>query len=163
MKLTLGYTWECEPEAFWALYYDPDFTVRMHLQALGSTSAEVVSLEGDLTSGLVRTLRYGQRPNMPGPVRKIFGEEVVTTEVSTYDAATTTTTFTMTPGTMANKTQIAGTIALARQGASTLETFSLDARVKIFGAGPIVERFIEQQARDMQNKAVEFMRGEIGA
>ena len=78
MKLTLDYTWDCEPEAFWALYYDPAFTVRLHLDALGSTSAEVVSQEGDLTSGLVRTLRYGQRPNMPGPVRKIFGEEVVT-------------------------------------------------------------------------------------
>ena len=67
----------------------------------------------------------------------------------------------MTPGTMANKTQIDGVIALARQGDSTLETFSLDARVKIFGAGPIVERFIEQQARDMQNKAVDFMRVEL--
>jgi hypothetical protein len=162
MKLSLDYSWECEPEAFWALYFDPDFTVRMHLQALGSTSAEVVSQEGDLTSGLVRTLRYGQRPNMPGPVRKIFGEEVVTTEVSTYDPATTTTTFTMTPGTMANKTQIEGVIALDRQDGTTHENFLLDARVKIFGAGPIVERFIEQQARDMQNKAVEFMRGELG-
>ena len=85
MKLSLDYTWDCAPEAFWALYYDPEFAVRMHLDALGSTSAEVVSQEGDLTSGLVRTLRYGQRPNMPGPVRKIFGDEVVTTEVSTYD------------------------------------------------------------------------------
>ena len=115
MKLSLDYTWSCEPEAFWALYYDPKFTVRLHLDALGSTTAEVVSQEGDLTNGLVRTLRYGQRPNMPGPVRKIFGEEVVTTEVSTYDPATTTTTFTMTPGTMADKTQIEGRIALARE------------------------------------------------
>ena len=64
----------------------------------------------------------------------------------------------MTPGTMANKTQIEGGIALHVESGSTVETFSLDARVKIFGAGPIVERFIEQQARDMQNKAVEFMR-----
>jgi hypothetical protein len=82
--------------------------------------------------------------------------------VSTYDPATTTTTFTMTPGTMANKTQIEGRIALAREADSTLETFVLDARVKIFGAGPIVERFIEQQARDMQNKAVDYMRVELG-
>ena len=162
MKLTLSYAWDCEPEAFWALYYDPAFVVRLHLDALGSTSAEVVSQEGDLTTGLVRTLRYGQRPNMPGPVRKIFGDEVVTTEVSTYDPATTTTTFTMTPGTMADKTQIEGRIALAREGQGAVETFSLDARVKIFGAGPIVERFIEHQARDMQEKAVEFMRTELG-
>ena len=161
MKLSLVYAWDCTPEAFWALYFDPEFAVRLHLECLGSTSAEVVSQEGDLTSGLVRTLRYGQRPNMPGPVRKIFGEEVVTTEVSTYDPATTTTTFTMTPGTMADKTQIEGAIALSRESGSTVETFSLDARVKIFGAGPIVERFIEQQARDMQDKAVEFMRGEL--
>ncbi len=48
MKLTLDYTWDCAPEAFWALYYDPEFAVRMHLDALGSTSAEVVSQEGDL-------------------------------------------------------------------------------------------------------------------
>ncbi len=34
-------------------------------------------------------------------------------------------------------------------------------RVKIFGAGPIVERFIEQQARVVQNKAVDFMRAEL--
>ena len=58
MKLTLDYTWDCAPEAFWALYYDPEFAVRMHPDALGSTSAEVVSQEGDLASGLMRTLRY---------------------------------------------------------------------------------------------------------
>jgi hypothetical protein len=162
MKLTLSYTWDCEPEAFWALYYDPAFVIRLHLDALDSTAAEVVSQEGDLASGLVRTLRYGQRPNMPGPVRKIFGDEVVTTEVSTYDPVTTTTTFTMTPGTMADKTHIEGRIALAREGAGAVETFSLEARVKIFGAGPIVERFIEHQARDMQEKAVAFMRAELG-
>src|SRR5271154_4170951 len=153
MKLTLEYTWECAPEEFWALYFDPDFAVRMHLDALGSTSAEVVSQEGDLASGLVRTLRYGQRPPMPGPVRKIFGEEVVTTEVSTYDPATSTTTFTMTPGTMADKTHIDGVIAFDRDDGTTVESFSLEARVKIFGAGPIVERFIEHQAREMQEKS----------
>src|SRR5580658_3080219 len=121
MKLTLDYTWDCAPAAFWALYYDPEFAVRMHLDALGSTSAEVVSQEGDLASGLVRTLRYGQRPPMPGPVRKIFGEEVVTTEVSTYDPGPSTTTFTMTPGTMADKTHIEGSIALTRDGEKTVE------------------------------------------
>lgn len=163
MRLSLTYGWECSPEEFWALYFDPDFTVRMHLEALGSTSAEIVSQEGDVASGLMRTLRYGQKPNMPGPVRKIFGEEVVTTEVSTYDPAASTSTFTMTPGTMADKTHIEGVIALAVEDGATVETFSLDARVKIFGAGPIVERFIEHQARETQGKAVEFMRARLGS
>ncbi len=161
MKLSLVYGWDCTPEAFWALYFERDFVLRLHREALGSTSAEVVSQEGDLSRGLVRTLRYGQRPTMPGPVRKIFGEEVTTTEVSTFDPATSTTSFTMTPGTMADKTHIEGAIALTNESGSTVETFSLDARVKIFGAGPIVERFVEHQARDMQEKAVAYMRGEL--
>ena len=37
----------------------------------------------------------------------------------------------------------------------------LDARVKIFGAGPIVERFIERQARETQEKSVAFMRAPL--
>ena len=163
MKLTLTYGWDCTPDEFWALYYDPDYTVRLHLESLASTSAEIVSQEGDLTSGLVRTLTYGQRPPMPGPVRKIFGEEVVTTEVSTFDPKTSTTTFVMTPGTMADKTHIEGAIELAVEGGTTVETFTLEARVKIFGAGPIVERFIEHTARDMQEKSVAFMRAELEA
>ena len=84
MKLTLEYGWDCTPDEFWALYFDEEFAVRLHLEALDSTSADIVSQEGDLATGLVRTLRYGQRPPMPGPVRKIFGEEVMTTEVSTF-------------------------------------------------------------------------------
>ena len=159
MKLSLTYGWDCPPEEFWALYFDPDFTVKMHLEALGSTSAEVVSQEGDLSSGLVRTLRYGQKPNMPGPVRKIFGEEVVTTEVSTFDPASSTSTFTMTPGTMADKTHIEGAIAMVGADGGTTETFSLEAKVKIFGVGPVVERFIEHQAREVQQNSVTFMRG----
>ena len=86
MKLSLYYTWECSPEAFWALYYDPEFVVRLHLEALGLHLGR-----GRVAGGRpgerawCAPLRYGQRPNMPGPVRKIFGEEVVTTEVSIYD------------------------------------------------------------------------------
>jgi hypothetical protein len=162
MNLTLTYGWHCTPDEFWALYYDPDYTIRLHLQSLGSTSAEIVSQDGDLSRGLVRTLSYGQRPPMPGPVRKIFGEEVVTTEVSSFDPQASTTTFVMTPGTMADKTHITGSIELAVEDGTTIETFSLEARVKIFGAGPIVERFIQHTARDMQEKSVAFMRAELG-
>jgi hypothetical protein len=161
MKLSLSYDWACSPDAFWALYFDPDFAVRLHLESLGSTSAEIVSQEGDLTNGLVRTLRYGQKPNMPGPVRKIFGEEVITTEVSTFDPATSTSSFVMTPGTMGDKTHIDGAIAFAVRDGKTVETFTLEARVKIFGAGPIVERFIESQARETQERSVVFMKAQL--
>jgi Protein of unknown function (DUF2505) len=158
MRLSLSYEWSCEPERFWALYFDPEFIVRLHLEGLGSTSAEVVSQEGELDSGIVRTLRYSQRPNAPGPVRKMFGDEITTTEVTRFDPKTSTATFTVTPGTMADRTQVEGTIHLGVEDGRTIERFDLDARVKIFGAGPVVERFIERQARETQEKSVAFMR-----
>jgi hypothetical protein len=57
MRLSLTYGWDCTPEAFWALYFDSDFTVRMHLEALGSTSAEVISLEGEHAGAGTQDLR----------------------------------------------------------------------------------------------------------
>ena len=77
MKLSLSYDWSCDPERSGRCTSTPTFIVRLHLEGLGSTSAEVVSQEGDLDAGIVRTLRYSQRPNAPGPVRKMFGDEII--------------------------------------------------------------------------------------
>jgi hypothetical protein len=146
---------------FWALYFDPEVVTRLHNEALGSTSIEIDEQEGDLEKGVTRTLRYGQRPDAPGPVKKLFGEEIVSTEVTTYDPAASRATFTLTPGTMADKTTVTGVITVTDDGDGCEERFELEAKVRIFGAGPVVERFIERQARDMQEKAVRFLQAEM--
>ncbi len=166
MKLTLTYDLACSPEVFWERYFNTDYTLRLHKEALGSSSVEVEAIEGDLESGLRRVLRYSQSPDMPGPVKKIFGQEVKTVEVSTFDPAIATSAFTLTPSTMADKTEISGAITVVPHDGTTGQsvlTFILEAKVKIFGVGPVAERFIERQARDTQDKAVEFMRVELGA
>lgn len=160
MKLSLVYDFACTPQRFWELYYDPAFTERLHREALGSTSIEIVETTGDLATGLTRTLRYGQRPDAPGPVKRLFGDEIVSVEVTTFDPATSTATLVLTPGTLGDKTDIRGTIAIApgEDPGTCRETFSLEGRVRIFGAGPVVERFIDHQARGAQDKAVAFIR-----
>jgi hypothetical protein len=156
---------DCTVEQFWQLYFDPAYTLRLHEDALASTSAEITAQSGDLDGGLTRTVRYGQRPDAPGPVKKLFGDEIISTESSTFDAATSTASLVVTPGTMADKTDIRGTISVEALdgGERCRQTFQLDARVKIFGVGPVVERFIERQARDMQTKSVEYMRRQLAA
>ena len=94
-------------------------------------------------------------------MKKLFGDEIVTTEESRFDPATSTSTFSLTPGTMADKTDIHGTIEVVERDGGCRQRFFLEAKVKIFGAGPIVERFIERQARDAQEKAVAYMRQEL--
>jgi len=160
MELHLTDELGCTPEEFWHLYFDPEYTTALHREALGSTSIEIVEQQGSLADGLTRTLRYGQRPDAPGPVKRLFGEEIVSTESSTFDPERGTSAFTLTPGTLADKTEIHGSIHVEDgDGPGTcLQTFDLHAKVRIFGAGPVVERFIERQARDIQSKSVRYMR-----
>jgi hypothetical protein len=163
MKLQLRYPLDATPERFWEVFFDPEITTRLHLEALGSTSVEIESLTGTPATGVERTIRYAQVPDMPGPVKRLFGSEVVTTEQGTFDPKTGIWTFGLTPATMADKTDIRGTIEiLDTRGDDGAESpfeqiFSLEARVKIFGAGPVVERFIEKQARDTQDRATAFL------
>lgn len=158
MKLTVHHTINCSPDEFWALYFDPDFTERLHREGLGSTSVEVLHQAGAAGGRVERQLRYGQRPDMPGPVRKLFGEEVVTTEDGSLDPATGVWTFTLVPGTMADKTKLAGTMSLSDNGDGTSDQeFTLEAKVSIFGVGPVAEKFIERQAKDSQARSAEFV------
>ncbi|HVB94191.1 MAG TPA: DUF2505 family protein [Acidimicrobiales bacterium] len=192
MKLELHYDIHAPAARFWEAFFDPDVTRRLHLEALRSTSVEIEEQTGDLVSGLQRTMRYGQRPDAPGPVKRLFGSEVVTTEHGTFDPETGIWSFTLTPATLGDKTDIRGTIEIKETegttgGAEAAEgdpsadgsardepppahqdnedgsdrgtceqVFSLEAKVKIFGAGPVVERFIEKQTRDTQNRAAAF-------
>ena len=92
--------------------------------------------------------------------------------------------FTLTPATLGDKTDIRGSIEIKETEGTTggaadgsardeplpahqegeedsdqgtcEQVFSLEAKVKIFGAGPVVERFIEKQTRDTQNRAAAF-------
>ncbi|HEX3839723.1 MAG TPA: DUF2505 family protein [Acidimicrobiales bacterium] len=212
MKLELRYDVHGSAAQFWEAFFDPEVTRRLHLEALRSTSVEIEEQSGDVATGFQRTIRYGQRPDAPGPVKKLFGSEVVTTEHGTFDPETGIWSFTLTPATLGEKTDIRGSIELKETertdspegsaettpatptvrvikesddsaeadgsdhedpavddraadedadqedsgGSSCQEIFRLEAKVKIFGAGPVVERFIEKQARDTQNRAAAF-------
>jgi len=166
MKLQLRYPLHATPERFWEVFFDPEVTKRLHLEALGSTSVEIEELTGTPATGVDRVIRYGQVPDAPGPVKKLFGSEVVTTEEGTFDPDTGIWSFSLTPATMADKTHITGSIELLETGEGDVsgyeQIFSLEARVKIFGAGPVVERFIEKQARDTQDRAAAFFDGILG-
>ncbi len=164
MKLRLRHRIDCCAPDFWPLYFDPEFTRRLHNEGLGSTSIEIVESSGDLATGLRRTLRYSQRPAMPGPVAKLFGAEVVTIEKGVFDPHTGTWSFELTPSALADKTRIRGSFTVEGDSkASPCEqSFELEATVKVFGLGPVVERFIEAQTRQSQDKAAAFMNAVLG-
>lgn len=162
MKITLHHTIDCSPDEFWALYHDKAFIERMHLEGLESTSVEVLHQAGKPGKKFERQIRWGQRPDMPGPVRKLFGEEVVTTEDGSFDPATGVWSFTLVPGTMADKTKMSGTMSLTDNGDGTSDQlFVLEAKVSIFGVGGLVEKVIERQAKETQARSASFVNGHL--
>src|ERR1035437_10365472 len=70
MKLQLRYDVHGSAERFWEVFFDPEVTRRLHFEALRSTSIEIEEQTGDVATGLDRTIRYGQKPDAPGPVKK---------------------------------------------------------------------------------------------
>ncbi|HUY86240.1 MAG TPA: DUF2505 family protein, partial [Acidimicrobiales bacterium] len=61
--------------------------------------------------------------------------------------------------------EIRGTIRLDGKPASKTcnQLFTLEAKVRIFGVGPIVEKFIEAQARQTQERAAAFINSQLSA
>jgi hypothetical protein len=163
VKLSVSHTIQGTPDDFWSRYLDPDWIVGLHGTALGSTSAEVVDQQGTYGSGdVIRTLRYGQRPDVPGPLRKLVGDEVVSTEEGRYDAGAARWTFTLTPGSLADKTTVRGEMVTTDNGDGTCElAFTMEAKVKLLGVGGVAEKFIERQAKDGQERTVEQVNAEL--
>ena len=162
VKLSLAYDWSCEPEAFWALYYDPEFAVRLHLDALGSTSAEVVSQEGDLDErpGADAALRAAPQHAGPGAQdlrrggRHHRGEHLRPGHDDDHLHHDAGHHGRQDPHRRPHRAGPPGRHDASRPSRSRPGSRSS-------GPGPIVERFIEHQARDMQEKAVAYMRGEL--
>ena len=156
VKPSLTDDWAWRPAL--ALYFDPDFAVRLHLEPFARPRPRSCPRMVTLSSGLVRTLRHGQRP--PSPTRcagssarrhAYRGDHGLPRRPHAPPSRS--------PRTTADKTHIR--LHRAYAGDHTTETFPLEAQVKIFGAGPIVERFIEPPAREIQENAVAFMRPQL--
>lgn len=165
MKLSVTHTIDGPPAAFWSRYLDPAWMQGLHLETLGSTSADLVSQDGTYGDGTVtRTFRYRQQPELPGPLRRLVGAEVILTEHGTFDPGTQRWTFTLTPRPLGDKATLSGAMATDAKDDGTSElTFTLEARVKLIAIGGVAEKLIERKAREGQEETVARVNADIAA
>lgn len=158
MKFTVHHVVKGTPGEFWSRFLDPQYAQRLHLEGLGSTSCEVLTQDGSYPGPVTRRLRYSQATDVPAPLKKLVGEQVTGEEDGTFDPASGIWTFTMTPGTMTDKTHIAGSMRAEDRGEGTTDLeFTLEAKVRILGLGSVAEKFIERQARESQDRTAAFL------
>jgi Protein of unknown function (DUF2505) len=163
MQSTIRDVFDIGADAFWRdVFFDRTFVERMYKEALSCESVEFVTEKGDLATGFSRRLRFTQKIDAPGPVRKLFGETTTMEEEGRFESSTGRFRFVMTPDKMADKITIAGSTWLEPAGDGKVARISqLDFTVKIFGVGSLVEKFMAKQTAESLERQARFTRAYI--
>lgn len=151
----------CSPDRFWQAFFDPAVVDRMYREALGSTLVEIREQNGDLERGLTRVLYDEQPVDAPGPVKKLIGSSTGNLERGTWGPTAGVWTFQLEPSKLADKITIHGTIQSEPTDGGGVRVFDLEATVKIFGVGKLLESFIQSQTRQAQDATAAWLSHEL--
>ena len=148
-------------DAFWReVFFSRSFIDRMYKEALGCRSVEIVAESGDLATGLSRRLRFVQSVDVPGPIRKIFGDTTTMEEDGRFDAASGRWKYRMVPDKMAEKISITGETwvePVAGDDGKIARVVEIDFSVSMFGVGGIVEKFMASQTEGSWERQARFI------
>jgi hypothetical protein len=163
MQSTIRDTFDIGADAFWRdVFFRRAFVERMYKEALACESIEILAEQGDVATGLTRRLRFTQKIDAPGPVRKLFGETTTMEEDGKFDAPSGRFSYRMVPDKMADKITISGTTWLEPAGDHKVVRVSeLDFGVRIFGVGTLVEKFMAKQTVESMERQARFTRAYI--
>jgi len=154
---TIRHTFDGDPSAYWEAFFDPATLERLHRERWSATSFEIVEQSGTLAGGDIRrTLRADQPIAAPGPVKKVLGDTIPYTEVGTFDG--TEWRYEVTPDRMGDKLGTSGVVHLERGGDGFDRVISVTTRAKLFGVGPLIDKFAESQNRALEDRSAEFFR-----
>ena len=158
MKKVVQHTFAmAEADFFSKVFFEEDYARRMHMEALGNASFEIISQSGDLKTGIHRHVVTAPNMNAPKVVQKILGDSIQYSEKGTYLPAENRFEFSLTPSRLADKIQIQGAIWTKEDGPTSMIRFSeVTAQVKIFGAGKVIEQFIADSSVENFNKTARF-------
>jgi ligand-binding SRPBCC domain-containing protein len=154
MRFSIQHTVNCSPETFWEVYFRDDYVQRLYLEVLGNDSVKVLEQSGSPAGPMTRRLESHQKLDAPGPVRKLIGDSIAYVEVGSMQGGHWK--FRLEPSKLADKLKISGDVWLKSDGNKAGRICDMDVGVKMFGVGPVLEKFIEKQTRDSQEKAAGF-------
>ena len=147
MKFSQIMTYDAAPDEVAAMLAEPSFREKV-CEAMGSRSD--VTIDGTAgADGGMRVVVDQTRPaaGIPSFARKFIGDEVRIVQRETWDSVTGAGLVVEIPG---KPGSLDGAIALAADGARTVETVSGDLRVKV----PMVGGKLESLLADMLRKAL---------
>lgn len=147
----------CDVDTFWKLFFDKEFNERQYKEALGFPEFSVVE-QRETDTQITRRAAGMPKMNMPGPVQKVLGSNFRYVEDGTFDKATKTWRWKMTPSVLAEKLRQEGTLRVEAVGDNKVRRVAeLINEAKIFGVGGLIESAGEKQLRDGWDTSAAFM------
>jgi len=107
-SFTMTHEIDCDLERFWKIFFDKDVTKATYVH-LGFPKWELVE-ERDTDKEIIRRVKAVPKLDLPGPVKKVFGDGFGYTEDGRFDKEKKEYKFVITPTTMADKLKNEGKV-----------------------------------------------------
>ena len=156
-KFTISHEIPCNAETFWKTFFDKEFNETLFLKELGFPEFKIVEAR-DTEKEIFRRVSGQPKMNLPGPIAKLLGPGFKYTEDGTFDKATKTWRWKMTPSSLADKIRNEGTMRIEPAGDNKVKRITeMVMEAKIFGLGGLLESSAEKSMRDGWDKSAVFM------
>lgn len=155
-KVHLVHEIHCSAEAFWKLYFDPEFTAALITQAVKVDDFKILKFaETDREIHRISTGR--PRINAPAAIQKVIGDNFSYTDEVRFDKSTQILRWQIRLSTFTDKTRNEGVLRVEPIGPDRIRRIA-DAEVeaRIFGMGGIMESGMEKQMQEGWGAGAEF-------
>lgn len=157
-KFTITHEIPCNEETFWKTFFDKEFNETLFLKELRFPDYKILEARDD-DKEIFRKVSGKPKMDLPGPIAKLLGESFRYTEDGTFDKATKTWRWKMTPSTLADKLRNEGVMRIEKIGEDRIRRIAdITVEAKIFGIGGLMESATEKELRSGWDQSAEFMR-----
>ena len=144
-------------DKFWELFFNNELQKDIFLKVLGFPKWELVDFK-DGDKEIVRVTKAQPKMEVPGAIAKMIGDGFGYTEKGTFDKASKTYKFVITPSSMAEKIRNEGVVRCEDKGADKCTRIvDITMEAKIFGVGGMIEKTFEKQTRDGWGDSAKFL------
>jgi hypothetical protein len=156
--LTLKHELNCDADTYWQkCVFDAEYNRRLYFEELKFRKYEVVE-QRDTGDTIVRRVKAEpETGNIPGPVKKVFGDSFGYVEEGTFDKKDQRYEFHTSPAAFADKVKISGSLVCEPLGDKRVNRITrVHIEVKVFMIGGMIEERIIADIKHSYAKAAEL-------
>lgn len=157
MSYTLRHTFDVDASAFWKMFFDTEYNRALFEGHLKFNVYKVLSFEEKPDGSIQRRVECAPPIEVPAVAKKVIGDNTSYIEEGRFDPRTSKFHVTVIPKMGGDKIKSSLTLWIEPRGPKKVERLAeIDTRVSVFGAGKIIEAFIEKQTRATYDVAAAF-------